>query len=442
MSCIDIEVECPVYPSFRVQQVGGMFDVPLAQRASQRFHVELPDDFSETIQTSDDISTTALANTSPSNSPWQIGLIVGPSGSGKSTLARRLFGDSVYRPQPWPSNRAVIDGFSSASIKDITRLLTAVGFSSPPSWIKPYHVLSNGEQFRCDLARSLLGETNSEASSKDPSKTSGKTNNGKACENTAENIDGNNADRAAGDENRRIASPGQRIVAFDEFTSVVDRNVARVVSAAIAKSVRRRQISCRFVAVTCHYDVTDWLAPDWVIDMATSTFQRRCLQRPPIELEIVRCRRRAWQLFARHHYLNGELARYSRCFLALWNGVPVAFCATLSLIGRKNRWRVTRVVTLPDYQGIGIGTAVMEGVAELHRREGHRLNLTCSHPAMIAHCRSSPRWRTIGVKTARSRAAKQFIEKYRSSIGRAVVSFEYVGGGTNAEHAMAHKTSE
>jgi GNAT superfamily N-acetyltransferase len=166
--------------------------------------------------------------------------------------------------------------------------------------------------------------------------------------------------------------------------------------------------------------------------MATSTFQRRCLQRPPIELQIVRCRRCAWQLFARHHYLSGELAQFSRCFLALWNGAPVAFCATLSLIGRKNRWRITRLVTLPDYQGIGIGTAVAEAVAELHRREGHRLNLTCSHPAMIAHCRRSPQWRTIGVKKARSSATKEFIANYRSSVGRAVVSFEYVGGDDGA----------
>ena len=37
MPSVDIEVHCPVFDSFRVQQVGGMFDVPLAQRASQRF---------------------------------------------------------------------------------------------------------------------------------------------------------------------------------------------------------------------------------------------------------------------------------------------------------------------------------------------------------------------------------------------------------------------
>ena len=148
----------------------------------------------------------------------------------------------------------------------------------------------------------------------------------------------------------------------------------------MGKGIRSGQIGCRLVAVTCHYDVTEWLAPDWVIDMATGSFTRRRLRRPPIELEIFRCRRSAWRLFARHHYLSGVLSPYARCFLALWQGEPVAFCATVALIGHKRRWRISRIVTLPDYQGIGIGMAVAEAVAELHVQEGNRVNVTASHP--------------------------------------------------------------
>jgi GNAT superfamily N-acetyltransferase len=402
MPSIDVEVTCPVFDSFRVQQVGGMFDVPLAQRASERFQVEVPEDILE----NDEARMTNDEGPFPSSfvirhssfPPWQIGLIVGPSGSGKSTVARAMFGDRVYRPREWPQDRAVVDGLGQRPMKEIARLFTAVGFSSPPSWVKPYRVLSNGEQFRCDLARALA---NDEA-------------------------------RMTKDEGMQnssfvIGASSLPVVVFDEFTSVVDRNVARVVSAAIAKGIHSGQIGCRFVAVTCHYDVTEWLEPDWVIDMATATFTRRCLRRPPIQLEIFRCRRSAWRMFARHHYLSGALAQYVRCFLALWEGVPVAFCATVSLIGRKKRWRLSRIVTLPDYQGIGIGMAVAEAVAELHVAEGHRMNITGSHPALIAHCRRSPRWKTVGVKKTGSQNARRFIENYRGSAGRAVVSFEYVG---------------
>jgi GNAT superfamily N-acetyltransferase len=358
MPCIEVKVECPVFDSFRVQQVAGMFDVPITQRASERFRVELPE----------------------LGDQWRIGLIVGPSGSGKSTIARKMFGDRLYRQQDWPRDRAVIDGLGERPIKQITGLFTAVGFSSPPSWIKPYDVLSGGERFRCDLARAL-------SSVSDP----------------------------------------REVVAFDEFTSVVDRDVAKVCSAAIAKGIRGGRIAGRFVAVTCHYDVTEWLTPDWVIDMATSTFQRRCLRRPPIELEVFRCRRSAWEMFKRHHYLSGSLSTAVRCYLALWNATPVAFCATICLLGQKNRRRISRIVTLPDYQGIGIGMALAEAVAELHRAEGHRVNVTASHPALIAHCRRSPRWRAVNFRKTGTAGAGRLVKGYRSSAGRAVVSFEYSG---------------
>ena len=105
----------------------------------------------------------------------------------------------------------------------------------------------------------------------------------------------------------------------------------------------------------------------------------------------------------------------------------MAFCATVSLIGRKNRWRVSRIVTLPDYQGIGIGMAVLETVAQLHREEGHRVNCTASHPAVIAHWRRSPRWKAVSVRKTGSASARGFIRGYRGSGGRAVVSAEYVG---------------
>ena len=379
-------VSCPVFDSFRVQQVAGMFDVPLAQRASERFSVEIPD----------------------WNDAWRVGLIVGPSGSGKSTIAREIFGPRLYRRADWPEDRAVIDcvlpeaAGGTRPIKEITRLFTAVGFGSPPSWVKPYQVLSGGEQFRCDLARGLA-----EAAC------------GVQC------VEGEvNSNHPAPHTPHSTPHP---LLAFDEFTSVVDRNVARAVSAAVSRGIRSGQIGCRFAAITCHYDVTDWLEPDWVIDMALGTFQRRCLRRPPIELEIFRCRRSAWKLFARHHYLSGALNPAARCFLALWRGAAVAFCATLTLIGHKGRWRISRLVTLPDYQGLGIGMAMLEAVGEEHRREGHRVNVTASHPALLAHCRRSPRWRAIGVRKTGSPPPAGFVNNYRGSAGRAVVSFEYLG---------------
>jgi len=354
MPIVDAVVETPVHRTFRVEQIAGMFDVPLPKRASETFRAEVPD-------LSED---------------WSIGVIVGPSGSGKSTIARRAFGKHLYNARAWPEDRAVVDGFESDSTRQITGMLTRVGFSSPPSWVKPYRVLSRGEQFRCELARALL--------------------------------------------QRKL------LVVFDEFTSVVDRTVAQIGSAAVSKAIRGDAAKPRFVAVTCHYDVLPWLEPDWVLDMASGKLDRRRLRRPRIELGLYHCRNSLWPLFARHHYLSGSLSPVAQCFAAYWKKRLVAFCGVLSLVGRKNRWRISRLVTLPDFQGLGIGMAVAEAVAEIYRSRGHRINITAGHPAVIAHCRRAPAWRTVGIRRANRRGTR-LRSNYRDSSGRAVVSFEYVG---------------
>lgn len=359
MPVINVSVECPVYNSFKVQQVAGLFDVPIAQKMRRDFAVEIP----------------GLEES------WQIGAIVGPSGSGKSTVARQAFGSSLWDSAKavWPDDRAVIDCFES-STKVTTQMLTAVGFSSPPSWIKPYRVLSNGEKFRCDLVRALL-------------------------------------------------SPGD-VVAYDEFSSFVDRTVAKIGSAAIAKAIRGDRINKRLVAVSCHSDILEWLCPDWVVDMATCQLARGSLQRPDITLEVVRCDRAAWRLFAKHHYLGASLHQSAQCYMALWNGDPVSFCAMLANFGWKDFWRIARIVTLPDYQGIGIGTRFMEGVAALYKRQGKRVSIVASNPAVIRHCEKSSLWTLMAVKkTGNNKQTAQVSggKERAVSLGRAVVSFEFRG---------------
>lgn len=164
----------PVVRSPRVMQLEGMFDVPPAKRSEQTWTVDLPLDAR----------------------PWEIGLIVGPSGCGKSTIAKELFGDDLVAGFDWPEDRSIVDAFPAGlSMTEITGALSSVGFSSPPSWLRPYRCLSNGEQFRVTLARGL--------------------------------------------------ADARSLLVIDEFTSVVDRTVAQIGSAAIAKTIRRKNVNLR-----------------------------------------------------------------------------------------------------------------------------------------------------------------------------------------------------
>lgn len=281
---------------------------------------------------------------------WRIGAIVGPSGSGKSTIAHQVFGRRFYTRRSWPRDQAIVDAFPKAlSIKEITATLTSVGFSSPPAWLRPYAKLSTGEQFRCDLARALLA--------------------------------------------------GGAVVAYDEFTSVVDRTVAKVASVAIAKTIRQDRVPLRrFVAVTCHYDILPWLTPDWVCDMATCQLARGCLQRPRINLEIFRCDRAAWETFAPHHYLTPDLHQSAECYLTTWRGQAVAFIAIINAAGRIRRRRVTRLVVLPDFQGVGIGRATLDAVARYYFQQGNLVTIATGHPAMVAALGRARNWVCVGVK--------------------------------------------
>lgn len=373
MPTIDISVQCPIHDSFRVRQIAGMFDVSLGDRAAERFSAEVPG----------------------LEEAWEIGVIVGPSGSGKSTIARAAFGDHFYRAPHWPDDRAIIDCLGDAPIKSITLVLSSVGLSSPPSWLKPHAVLSNGEQFRCELARALLG--------------------------------------------------GESVVVFDEFTSVVDRTVAKIASAALARSIRSHGAgrALRFVAVTCHYDVVEWIEPDWVVDMAGASLARGRLRRPRIQLQIERTNRSIWPVFKRHHYLSGELHRGAQCYLASIEGRPAAFTAVLAHPHPiRPGWREHRTVCHPDFQGVGVGNALSEYVASLYVAGGKPYFSTTGHPGMIAHRTRSPLWRTVrrpGCIVQGGHAGRVLGLGRRNANPRITAGFEFVGPARLAE-ALAFRS--
>jgi ABC-type thiamine transport system ATPase subunit len=310
---------------------------------------------------------------------WKIGLIVGPSGSGKSTVAKELFGSSIISGYEWPEHKSLVDGFpSNLSIKEITAALSSVGFSSPPAWLRPFRCLSNGEQFRVTLARAL-------------------------CDH-------------------------QPLIVVDEFTSVVDRTVAQIGSAAVAKAVRREN-GKQFVAVSCHYDIVDWLDPDWIIEMPKANFARRSLQgRPSIKMEIVRVHHSAWELFKHHHYLDTNLNHSAKCFVGYVSGQPAAFCSTLMTPGAKSHYREHRTVCLPDFHGVGIGNAISEFVAGVMSATGYDYRSVTSNQAMVRHRAKSKKWLLCSSPKIGKRNTRNFnsIDSKRA-INRLIYGFKYVG---------------
>jgi len=281
---------------------------------------------------------------------WKLGVVVGPSGSGKTSIGRAIWPDvGIYDGgEGWPEDKPIVEAIAPGGEFDtVTGALSAVGLGSVPAWLRPYHALSNGERFRAGLAR--------------------------------------------------IIAEGRDRVIIDEFTSVVDRQIAKIGAAAFGKAWKRG--NGRAVLLSCHYDVLDWLEPDWVFDTRTGDLARGSLwRRPKFELEILQTDSSYWKLFEPHHYLKLPAMVAARYFVGFVEGELVCHIASAPWL-MQGGMRLCRMVVMPEWQGAGVGTRFLDTVAamqftpvnQFHERVW-RCYFHTSHPGLCSALRRSKRW--------------------------------------------------
>jgi ABC-type ATPase with predicted acetyltransferase domain len=125
----------------------------------------------------------------------------------------------------WDNSKPIVDCIlPRGDFNQVTAALANVGLGDVPAWLRPFHALSNGQQFRAGLAR-LMAE-----------------------------------------------APDRVVV--DEFTSVVDRQIAKIGALAFSKGWRRNG-GKQIVLLSCHYDIIEWLQPDWVYDTSANSFKKK-----------------------------------------------------------------------------------------------------------------------------------------------------------------------
>ena len=334
---------------------------------------------------------------------FQIGLIVGASGSGKSTLLSKFGKEETIK---WNNDYCIADNFDS--YEDAMERLGAVGLNSIPAWLQSYNTLSNGQKFRADMARRLK-------------------------------------DNAV----------------IDEFTSVVNRECAISCSNSIQKYIRSKKLK-NIVFCSCHYDIIEYLQPDWIYNTDTKELSvgRSVRQKPEIVLKVSQCAKQIWSMFAKHHYLSSELNKSADCYLISWNDKIVAFASILPMPGRfgsDTRLCVSehRIVVLPDYQGLGIGNKISEYFGELYLSQGYRYFGKTANPRMGEHRERSDLWKATStnlkkprqLKDVSEQALKQLRPRGRKTSQKAVemtltrlcYSHEYIGNentiiGENTQH--------
>ena len=164
------------------------------------------------IPSKEDIDTIA------DDEEFNILLVCGRSGSGKSTILRNILNNGLPTIG-YDEDKCVISQFPKLSEEEACDLLCGVGLSSVPTWLRRPSQLSNGERARLDICKSIYDA---------------KVN-------------------------------GNEFVVIDEFTSVVNRDAAKSMSFALQRYARKNGL--RLVVASCHFDVVDWLQPDYVFNL-------------------------------------------------------------------------------------------------------------------------------------------------------------------------------
>lgn len=309
---------------------------------------------------------------------WNIGVVYGSSGCGKTTILKNI---GNLTESNFDYEKPLISNFDWLDPKEATMLLTSMGLSSVPTWLRPFRLLSNGEQYRAELAYKV-----------------GKAKDGE-------------------------------MVLIDEYTSVVNRDVAKSMSYSLQKYIRRN--NKKIILASCHYDIMEWLMPDWTCSPEKGGALERGdwlrQGRPNIELQVSRVESNTWDIFKKHHYLTESVNKGCKFFLFEWNNIPVGIVALTSLPSGtvKNAYRLSRTVVLPDFQGLGIGSKISEFVSAI---TNGRVYTKTVNPALGEYRNKSDKWRPTSKNGKKLRGqSKDKQENVWTTKTRVSYCYEYVG---------------
>lgn len=255
---------------------------------------------------------------------WNIGLIAGASGSGKTTLITELFGKDVFKSVLNEELPIINQLPKDLSYDECAALLNGIGLNSVPCWIRPVKTLSNGQKARAEAVMLMTSH--------------------------------------------------EDIVFIDEWTSVVDRTVAKAMSVCLQKFAKRN--NKKIILCSCHYDIVEWVKPDWLIDCNKQQFMLPksedffFQQREELQFDIREIGRSSWKYFSKYHYLSERLPGGKIFLYGLFHGEDqIGFQCFANYVpirkGMKPIYHSNRTVVHPDYNGLGLGIRLINETSQL-----------------------------------------------------------------------------
>ena len=357
-----VDLESETSDSFRCVKAANSLDIDVTKKSKHHFK----------------INADVLSD-------FNIGLIVGASGSGKTTLAKQIYGEDCFKEYLDLSKPIIEQLPKEFSYDECAQILSGVGLTSVPCWIRPAYTLSNGQKARAEAALAMTIGENS---------------------------------------------------IIDEWTSVVDRTVGKVMSHCISKHARKNKK--QIILCACHYDIIDWLQPDWIIDCNKQTFEdRRSLwqieNREKLEFTIKEIDRKSWKYFSKYHYLSENLPGGTLYIYGLFHGEnQIGFqCFANYVPSHQEIYHSNRTVIHPDYAGFGIGIKLINATSKIVKEKYSKRIMAkfSSIPIYKSLIKQTKLWKLVKIHRSlkKNKFSKNFARENKFRVKVKTYSFEYIG---------------
>jgi energy-coupling factor transporter ATP-binding protein EcfA2 len=295
---------------------------------------------------------------------WNVGLIYGASGSGKTTLAKHLFGEDIFNVILNEDEPIINQLPKEFTYEECASLLNGIGLNSVPCWLRPVKTLSNGQKARAEAVLLM-------------------------CQN-------------------------KDYILIDEWTSVVDRTVAKAMSVCLSKFAKKH--NKKIILLSCHYDILEWVNPNWLIDCNKQEFilpkQEDFFfnKREELEFSIKEIGRESWKYFSKYHYLSDRLPGGKLYLYGLFQGEnQIGFQCFANYVPHSDKkkkiiYHSNRTVVHPDYNGLGLGIKLINETSKLlDEKIDCRIMAKFSSTPVFKAMIKQKQWRFLGEKRLMSK---------------------------------------
>lgn len=155
--------------------------------------------------------------------------------------------------------------------------------------------------------------------------------------------------------------------------------------------------------------------------------------KPHIQLTVQRVEASEWKNlgFDKHHYLTADINKSCKCLLFSWNDTPVAFIGILNTPrkGLPHDMAISRLVILPDYQGLGLSSIILNFCGGIVKSlgEDYRLLIKTIHTKMGRHLTKCDEWEATAFNGKQRTKTEYEKGKYNNRYERMSYCFKYVG---------------